>query len=148
MSATAAAFVITDDELNDADAPSYDQIEAPADYEAVLTHIEDYDKREKGGSHGWVATYRIEGLPFKIWIAKSKAARWKLIEFVHAHRPGFFEVRNEDGESRPVDPNEFVGETIGAHVVLDEELDTPRKVIDYLFSLDEGEPSAEDVPVL
>ncbi len=148
MSATAAAFTVTDEQLDSAGAPSYDAIEVPADYEARLKTVEDYDKREDGGSYGWIFTYEIEGLPFKIWLAHSTAARWKLIETVHAHRPGFFDVRDESGASSPVDPNEFIGDVVGAHVVLDDELDTPRKVIDYLFSLEQPEPSAEDVPVL
>lgn len=148
MSATAAAFAITDEQLESAGAPSYDSIEVPADYTAVLETVEDYDKRDKGGTNGWIFTYRVEGLPFKIWISHSTAARWKLIETVHAHAPGYFDVRDESGASRPVDPNAFVGQTVGAHVVLDDELDTPRKVIDYVFALPTAEVTADDVPVL
>lgn len=148
MTATAAAFLITDEELEDASAPSFDAIEIDTDYEATLSAVEDYDKTEKGGTKGWIATFRIEGLPFKIWIPHSKAARWKLIEFVHSFRPGFFDVRNEDGSSRPVDPTEFVGEVVGAHIVLDTEMDTPMKVIQYIFSLNETEPTPDTVPVL
>lgn len=148
MSATAAAFTVTDEELESAGAPSYDSIEVPGDYEATLSAVEDYDKRDKGGSHGWIFTYRIEGLPFKVWISHSTAARWKLIETIHAHRPGFFEERDESGASRPVNPNDLIGEVVGAHVVLDDELDTPRKVIDYVFAPPTEEITAEDVPVL
>ncbi len=148
MPATAAAFMITDDELADAGPASYDAIEVPGDYTATLSEIIDYDKTEIGKTKGWEATFRVEGLPFKVWIAHSTAARFKLIEFVHAFRPGFFDVRNDDGSSRPVDPNEFIGETVGAHVILDESMDIPRKVIQYIFELPETDLSANDVPVL
>ena len=148
MSATPAAFMVTDEDLESAGAPSYDAIEVPGDYEATLTAVEDYDKRDKGGSHGWIFTYRIMGLPFKMWVAHSPASRWKLIEVVHAHAPGFFDVRDADGASKPVNPDAFVGSTVGAHVVLDSELDTPRRVIDYVFSMEEPEPTADDVPLL
>lgn len=148
MSATAAAFTVTDEQIESAGAPSYDSIDVPGDYAATLESVEDYDKRETGGTHGWIFTYRIEGLPFKIWVPHSTAARWKLIETIHAHIPGFFDVRDESGASRPVDPNALIGQVVGAHVVLDDALDTPRKVIDYVFSPPEKEVTADDVPLL
>lgn len=148
MSATERQFVITDDELLNASAPSFADLEVPADYEATLIKVEDYDNTSKGGASGWVLTFSVEGLPFKMWIAHTQASRWKLIEMVHAFEPGFFEQRNPDGTTRPVPINSFVGRTVGAHVILDEDADTPRKVIQYLFSLGEPEPSIEDVPAL
>jgi hypothetical protein len=148
MTATAAQFLITDEQLEAANGASYASLEVPGDYEARLVRIEDYDNRSKGRSHGWIAYFSIEGLEFRTWIAHSDAARWKLIEFTHAFRPGFFEDRNPDGTSKPVNPNEFVGETVGAHVVLDEEMSPPMKVIDSLFSLTEDEPTVEDVPTI
>lgn len=146
MSASAKAFIVTDEQLESAGGgASYADIEVPGDYEAVLSSIDDYGTNN---SSGWVATFRIEGLPFKYWIPHSEAARWKLIEFVEAFRPGFFNERDERGATAPIDPNTFVGELVGAHVVLDDELDTPRKVIDSVFHHSGEEPSAEDVPVL
>lgn len=148
MSATVTQFVITEDQMASAGGGSYATLEVPQDYTAVLSKIEDYNKTDAGKGKGWKATFRVEGLPFDYYISHSDAARWKLIEFVHAFSPGFFDERADDGTTRPVDVNRFVGQTVGAHVILDESMDTPRKAIDYIFSLEEAEPEPEEVPTL
>lgn len=148
MSATVQQFIITDDQMASAGAGSYADLEVPQDYTAVLETIEDYDKTKDGKGKGWKARFRIEGLPFDYWVAHSDAARWKLIEFVHAFEPGFFDVREADGTTRPVNVNKYVGMTVGAHVILDETMDIPRKTVDYVFSLAEDEPEPADVPAL
>lgn len=149
MSATEMQFAITAEELADALPSDYETIEVPGDYTATLAAVEDYDNRHKGGGTGWLATFRIEGLTFKYWIPHSPKARFKLVEFVHAFIPGFFsdENRRPDGTFPPVPVNSFVGRTVGAHIVLDDSLDTPRKVVQYTFPLEE-EVSVEDVPAL
>lgn len=147
MSATVRQFVVTDEQLEGVTA-SFATLEVPNDYPATLTAVEDYDNTHKGGQTGWVLSLRVEGLPFKYWISHSEASRWKLVETVEAFEPGFFDNRAEDGTTRPIDINKYVGQTVGAHVRLDENLDTPRKIVDSLFSLEAALPEVEDVAVL
>lgn len=148
MSASVKAFIVSDEvlESRESQSVSYADIDVPADYEAELTKVEDYGPEEN--PKGWILTFRLEGLPFKFWVPFSDAARWKLVDTVRAFDPTFFDVRTETGETRPINMNEYVGRVVGAHVVLDTELDTPRKVIDYLFQHTGTEPGPEDVPVM
>lgn len=148
MSVTARSFVITDDEIANAGGGSYATLEVPADYPAVLESVEDYEKTEKRTAPGWVLKFRIEGLPFQYWISHSDASRWKLIEMVEAFAPGFFETRADDGTTQPINPGGWVGQTVGAHVILDDSSGTPRKSIDSIFAIvaEEDEPQVADVP--
>lgn len=147
MSATARQFVITDDDIANAGAGSYAQIEVDTDYEAVLKSVEDYEKAD-GAGPGWKFNFSVEGLPFGYWVSHSEASRWKLIEAVNAFDPGFFERRAADGTTPPLDPGQWVGQTVGAHIVLDKKMDTPRKTIDYLFNPSAPEPTVEDMAEL
>jgi hypothetical protein len=106
--ATAQEFEITESEI--AGAGSYDELETPGDYEAVLFAVEDYDKRAEGRSYGWIWTFHVEGLPFKEYTSFSPAARWKLVELLQA-----FGVEVDAGINT-VDPDAFVGTAIGATV--------------------------------
>jgi hypothetical protein len=137
---------VTDDDLINAGGASYESLAVPADYSARLESVADHDG-PKGP--GWKLRLRVEGLPFDFYISLSDASRWKLIETVDAFEPGFFEDRAEDGTTkRPIDPNVWVGMEVGAHVILDEKMDTPRKTVESVFSLLEVEAEIDDVPVL
>lgn len=149
MSATPKAFIVTEAQLEQGrsgggNGASYAALEVPADYEATLVGVEDYVK----STTGWKLNFQIEGLGFSFWLSHSDAARWKIVETIEIFEPGFFDQRDPSGASRPVDPTAFIGRKVGAHVVLDDELDTPRKVIQYLFPLDVEVPGPEDVPVI
>ncbi len=104
--ATAREFDVSAGDASAAGA-AYDQLEVPGDYEAQLQSVEDYDKTGSGGSHGWVWTFVVEGLPFKEWTSFSTGARWKLLELVEAMGHDVEEGLLE------VNPNSFVGSTIG-----------------------------------
>lgn len=145
MTATARQVRVTDADLEASGGASYSTLEVPQDYSARLEDVDDHNG-PKGP--GWKLRFRIEGLPFDYYVSLSDAARWKLIETVEAFEPGFFDVREPDGTTRPIDPNSWVGMEVGAHVILDEALDTPRKAIDYIFELPAVEPSVDDVPTL
>lgn len=149
MTATPTQFIITDEELASLDegGGSYADIEAPAEHVAVLSLVEDYDNTSKGKTKGWIFTFRIQGLPFKVWVAHSKASRWKLRDTVNAFRPGLLDQRDEEGRTPVIDPTEWIGEEVIALVVLDEELDTPRKVIDEIYAI-EDEVDIESVPAI
>lgn len=124
MAATARTIEITQEDLEAAGSgSSYDTLEVPNDYTADCVKIEDYDKRPNG-SFGWIWHYKIEGLDFRIYTAFSKAARWKLIEVLKAHG---YPV--EEAGLNEIDPNAFVGTTIGAHV------DFPKS---YYEALEQG----------
>lgn len=148
MTATPEQFIITDDELTAASSGNYGTLEVPADYDATLVKVEDFDKTAEGKTRGWIFFFDIQGLSFRYYVSKSKAARWKLIETVRAFRPTFFETRAADGTTQVIDPNAWIGEVVGAHVVLDEEMETPLKVIEYLFHQGTTEPGPEAVPTL
>lgn len=147
MTATARTLEITADDLESAGGSNYDKLEVPDDYYATLVKVEDYDKRPNG-SYGWVWHYKIEGLDFRIYTAFSKQARWKLIEVLESHG---YPV--EEGIA-DVDPNAFVGDTIGAHVdfppsyyeALEQGI-TPERAyreIRWTFKLPSEAPTASD----
>jgi len=115
---------------------SYGNLEVPADYEAQLVSVEDYDKRSVGKSFGWIWNFDIEGLPFRVYTSFSLPARWKLIEVVSAFAPSQINPGIND-----IDPATYVGMTVGAHVdfdVSEEKWDgtSPRyREIKYVFPL-------------
>lgn len=106
--ATAQQFEITEKDL--AGLKSYDDLETPGDYEATLTEVEDYDKRDDGGSYGWKWTFEVEGLPFSEWTSFSPNARWKLLEILSA-----FGVEITEGVNNVL-PDHFVESSIGVTV--------------------------------
>lgn len=138
--ATARRFEITAEDLESskrgAGSSAYNMLEVPADYEAQLVSVEDYDKRSEGKSHGWVWEFSIEDLPFRVYTSFSLSARWKLIEVISAFVPGTLGTGVND-----VDPSEFVGMSVGAHVDFDVpepkwDGNSPRyREIKYVFPL-------------
>ena len=124
MAATARAIEITAEDLESTGGSSdYEKLEVPNDYYATVTKVEDYDNSSKGGSHGWVWFFDIEGLEFRIYTAFSKKARWKLVEVLES-----LDIDLSEGIA-DIDPNAFVGDVVGAHV------DFPK---DYYEALELG----------
>lgn len=148
MPATARQFAITEEALADAGGgAAYASLEVPGDYTAVLNGVEDYDKSASGGGQGWIFSFLVEGLRFKYWIPFSEASRWKLIRAVQAFSPSFFE---DGGDVTTIDPNAFVGQTVGARVDYENDddgnpIEGGRKIIHYIFEYVE---ESSDVPVL
>jgi len=111
MVATARQIPITDDDLNptgNAGGGAYAELEVPGDFEAVLKAVEDYDKRAEGKSQGWIFKYGVETplgreVSFDVYLSFGDNARWKLIADL------------EVGLAN-IDPNSFVGDTIGVHI--------------------------------
>jgi len=135
--ATARGFAIEADDLQSSGGGAYAALEVPNDYEAVLMSVEDYDYRDRGKSNGWIFNFEIEELPFKVYVAFSKAARWKLLEVFGA----FDENILMESSNLELDPDLYVGRKVGAHVDFDksdEEWDenSPRyREIKYVFAL-------------
>ena len=130
MAATARQIPVSKDDLDSAGGGggAYAEIAVPADYEGVLTDVEDYDKRKDGKSWGWLFKYEVEtpsgkGVPFHSYLSFGDNARWKLIEVLKAH-----DVDLTDGLNN-VDPNALIGEVIGLSI------DFPRD--------DDGNPTSK-----
>lgn len=132
--ATARKFEITDKDLAGDGGGGFGALEVPMDYEALLVRVDDYDYRDRGKSWGWVWHFEIEDLPFKVFTAFGTNARWKLIETVQVFDALVTGI-NE------VDPDSYVGMTVGAHVDFDTPADewdgqsTRYREIKYLFPL-------------
>lgn len=151
MAATARQIPVSTEDLESKGSGgggAYASIEVPGDYEAVLAKVEDYDKRGEGKSWGWVFYYSVEtpdgkNVEFKTYISFGQNARWKLIEVMEAHDADLSEGLNE------IDPNAFVGDTIGAHIDFPRDPDTDEPTSKYReirshFSLAKP-PTSDDV---
>lgn len=154
MPATPRRLEISEKDIQSAgedrpDSSAYALLEVPADYEAVLTDVSDYDYRDQGKSYGWIWNLEVEGLPFRIYTAFSTNARWKLVETLRAFEPALSAGALEQ------DPNRFVGKSVGAHLDWQYDPDTLEegkanyREIKYLFPLPPaeftGEAAAPDI---
>lgn len=150
--ATARQFEFSQEDIDSqgGGGGAYAELEVPNDYEATLTAVDDYDKRDKGKSQGWVWTYEVETpsgatVDFRLWTSFGKAARWKLLEVLEAHGVDVEQGIND------VDPDDFVGDVIGATIDFprDKETDEPTsdfREIRVVFDL-AASPEAEEAEV-
>jgi hypothetical protein len=111
MAATARRITVTEESKSSGgQGGAYAAIEVPGDYEVVLADVSDYDKGP--GRQGWKFEYRLDGLPFTTYFSFSEAARWKLVEMMEAHLGRELEA----GDVSEFDPNDYVGDVVGAHI--------------------------------
>ena len=155
MPATARKLEIDQSDFDSTGGGAYAELEVPADYEATLSDVEDYDYTDRGKSRGWIFHYGVETpsgstATFKTWLSFNKNARWKLIEVLEAH--GF---PIEEGINS-VDPNQFIGEVVGVHLDFGTEKDengnevpSAFREIKSIFNLvDEPELPLEEPEIL
>lgn len=116
----------------------YSLIEVPGDYEGTITDVEDY-KTER--SRGWKLHIDILDCNFFVWLSHSEAARWKIEEVLSALGQLF-----EDGDIEAVDPNSWIGQTVGCAVDMDES--GRYREIKTLFQLEDEEDSVPPPPVM
>ncbi len=116
MPATARQIPVTEEDLaGNSGGGAYAEIEVPGDYEGILRDVNDFDNSAKGGATGWIFEYEVEApsgkmVTFKVWLAFSQAARWKLVEALEAH-----EVDLTTGMNN-VDPNSLIDDVVGLHI--------------------------------
>lgn len=147
--ATARQIPVSESDLTNDGGGAYAELEVPGDYEAVLKSVEDYDYTDKGKSYGWLFLYAVEtpsgaSVDFKVYLSFGQNARWKLVSVLQAH-----DANLEVGVAE-VDPNAFVGETIGASIDYprdDEDQPTSKfREIRGFFSLAEEPEPVEELP--
>lgn len=152
--ATARQFDVTQEDIDSEGGAggAYAEIEVPGDYQVTLTEVEDYDKRDKGKSHGWIFVYEVETpsgatVDFRIYASFGKKARWKLLEVLEAHSYDIEAGIND------VDPDAFIGDVVGATIDFprddDGEPDSKYREITAVFDLAEApEGEAEEAEIL
>lgn len=125
---------------------AYAEIDVPGDYEVILTSIENYDFTDRGKTRGWLASFSCEtpsgnSVNFDDYMSFGESSKFKIDQFFEAFAPGSLveETTND------LDPNEFVGKTVGARIDFPRNKETgeptsPYRGISWIFAIvDEAE---------
>lgn len=122
MAATPKTVDIPDEVLEG--GGSYSAVEVDREHIATLVDVNDYATER---SSGWKWTLEIKGAKFDTYTAlldssgkRHEKALWKLVEIIEALEPEFFKG---GGGLSELDPNLFVGQTVGAYVNWDKDED-------------------------